>query len=44
LIPGTAAHTEIRYMLPMHGLLTVFAGVGVIWAVNGVAKVRRQDA
>jgi len=44
LIPGTAAHTEIRYMLPMHGLLTVFAGVGVIWAVNGVAKVRREDA
>jgi len=44
LIPGTAAHTEIRYVLPMHGLLTVFAGVGVIWAVNGVAKVRRQDA
>ena len=26
LIPGTAAHTEIRYVLPMHGLLTVFAG------------------
>jgi hypothetical protein len=27
LVPGTAAHTEIRYVLPMHGLLTVFAGV-----------------
>lgn len=26
LVPGTAAHTEIRYVLPMHGLLTVFAG------------------
>jgi 4-amino-4-deoxy-L-arabinose transferase-like glycosyltransferase len=26
LIPGTAAHTEIRYVLPMHGLLIVFAG------------------
>ncbi|MCA1578568.1 MAG: glycosyltransferase family 39 protein [Acidobacteria bacterium] len=26
LIPGTAAHTEIRYVLPMHGLLTVFGG------------------
>ena len=26
LVPGTAAHTEIRYVLPMHGLLIVFAG------------------
>jgi len=24
-VPGTAAHTEIRYVLPMHALLTVFA-------------------
>ena len=44
LIPGTAAHTEIRYVLPMHGLLTVFAGVGVIWALCGVRKLRRQNA
>lgn len=29
LVPGTAAHTEIRYVLPMHGLLTVFAGLAV---------------
>lgn len=29
LVPGTAAHTEIRYVLPMHGVLIVFAGVGV---------------
>ncbi len=29
LVPGTAAHTEIRYVLPMHGLLTVFAAVAV---------------
>ena len=28
LVPGTAAHTEIRYVLPMHGLLFVFAGAG----------------
>jgi 4-amino-4-deoxy-L-arabinose transferase-like glycosyltransferase len=28
LVPGTAAHTEIRYVLPMHGLLIVFAGLG----------------
>lgn len=26
LVPGTSAHTEIRYVLPMHGLLTAFAG------------------
>jgi 4-amino-4-deoxy-L-arabinose transferase-like glycosyltransferase len=29
LVPGTSAHTEIRYVLPMHGLLIVFAGAGV---------------
>lgn len=29
LVPGTAAHTEIRYVLPMHALLTVFAGATV---------------
>ena len=26
LVPGTVGHTELRYVLPMHGLLTVFAG------------------
>ncbi len=31
LIPGTAAHTEIRYVLPIHGLFIVFAGA----AING---------
>jgi 4-amino-4-deoxy-L-arabinose transferase-like glycosyltransferase len=29
LVPGTAAHTEIRYVLPMHGLLIVFAGASI---------------
>jgi len=29
LVPGTAAHTEIRYVLPMHGVLIVFAGAAV---------------
>jgi 4-amino-4-deoxy-L-arabinose transferase-like glycosyltransferase len=29
LVPGTAAHTEIRYVLPMHALLTVFAATGI---------------
>ncbi len=29
LVPGTAAHTEIRYVLPMHAVLTVFAAVAI---------------
>jgi 4-amino-4-deoxy-L-arabinose transferase-like glycosyltransferase len=29
LVPGTSAHTEIRYVLPMHGLLIVFASMGI---------------
>ncbi len=29
LVPGTAAHTEIRYVLPMHGLLIAFAGAAI---------------
>lgn len=28
--PGTAAHTEIRYVLPMHAVLVVFAGLAVV--------------
>ncbi len=27
--PGTFAHTELRYVLPMHCVLAVFAGVGL---------------
>ena len=34
LVPGAAAHTEIRYVLPMHGLLIVFAGFGVEFLVS----------
>ena len=34
LVPGTAAHTEIRYVLPMHGLLIVFASVGIDYLVR----------
>ena len=29
LVPGTVAHTEIRYVLPMHGVLIVFAGAAI---------------
>lgn len=36
LIPGTAAHTEIRYVLPMHGLLIVFSSVGIVHLVRKI--------
>lgn len=29
LVPGTAAHTEIRYVLPMHATLTAFAALAI---------------
>lgn len=28
LVPGTVGHAEFRYMLPMHGLIIVFGGLG----------------
>jgi len=34
LVPGTSAHTEIRYVLPMHGLLIVFAGAAIEWLLK----------
>jgi hypothetical protein len=44
LVPGTAAHTEIRYVLPMHAVLVVFAGLA-LWqlgdALYGLAHKRR---
>jgi 4-amino-4-deoxy-L-arabinose transferase-like glycosyltransferase len=36
LVPGTAAHTEIRYVLPMHGLLIVFASVGIVQLIGKI--------
>jgi hypothetical protein len=38
LIPGTAAHTEIRYVLPMHGLLTVFAALAGYYLVRHLLR------
>lgn len=29
LVPGTAAHTEIRYVLPMHAVLTAFGALAI---------------
>ncbi|HKU73280.1 MAG TPA: glycosyltransferase family 39 protein [Pyrinomonadaceae bacterium] len=34
LVPGTVGHTEIRYVLPMHGVLIVFAAVGVDYFIR----------
>jgi hypothetical protein len=42
LVPGTSAHTEIRYVLPMHGLLIVFAGFAIEWVVS--RKGAKKDA
>jgi hypothetical protein len=39
LVPGTAAHTEIRYVLPMHGLLIAFASVGIVQLIRKIVKV-----
>ena len=39
LVPGTVAHTEIRYVLPMHALLIVFAGCGF----NQVRRFSKRD-
>ena len=38
LVPGTVGHTEIRYVLPMHGILIVFAGA----AVSSIVQLRRK--
>lgn len=29
LVPGSFAHTEVRYVLPVHGLLPAFAGLAI---------------
>jgi len=34
LVPGTAAHTEIRYVLPMHGILIVFASAAIVESIR----------
>jgi hypothetical protein len=34
LVPGTAAHTEIRYVLPLHCVLPIFAGFTVARCVE----------
>lgn len=43
LVPGTAAHTEIRYVLPMHGVLVVFAGLAVAELVRVFKSVNKRE-
>ena len=43
LVPGTAAHTEIRYVLPMHGVLIVFAGLGIEMLFRAKAQRKRKE-
>lgn len=40
LVPGTAAHTEIRYVLPMHATLVVFAGLALSRLAQALYRVR----
>lgn len=44
LVLGSAAHTEIRYTLPMHALLTIFAGVGLVRLADIVFSRQRSTA
>ena len=44
LVPGTVGHTEIRYMLPMHAILIVFAGEGLRWATSLLYSRRLMKA
>lgn len=43
LVPGTAAHTEIRYVLPMHGVLVVFAGLAVTELIKAFKGVNKRE-
>ncbi len=40
VVPGSAAHTEIRYVLPVHCLLPVFAGVTLTYAWDFIFRRR----
>ncbi len=38
--PDTAGHTEIRYVLPMHGVLIIFAAAGVDYLIRLIVAKR----
>ena len=40
LVPGTLAHTEIRYVLTLHWILPIFAGLAVVTLVNFICHRR----
>jgi hypothetical protein len=40
LVPGTFAHTEIRYVLPVHYLLPIFAGLTIVAAAEYFSRWR----
>jgi hypothetical protein len=42
LVPGTAAHTELRYVLPMHAVLVVFAGLAFAELGVAVSRITRN--
>ena len=45
LVPGTIAHTEIRYVLTLHWLLPIFAGLTIVTVGNQMrTRVRRRAA
>ena len=43
LVPGTAAHTEIRYVLPLHCILAVFAGLSVTQIARMIVRRFQPD-
>ena len=43
LVPGTASHTEIRYVLPMHGLLIAFGGAAIDRLLNMISGFSKND-
>jgi len=40
LVPGTLAHTEIRYVLTLHWILPIFAGLAVVTLLNFIRRGR----
>jgi 4-amino-4-deoxy-L-arabinose transferase-like glycosyltransferase len=44
LVPGSVAHTEIRYVLPVHALLPVFAGLALAYAPDRVFRRRQRTS
>jgi hypothetical protein len=40
--PGTFAHTELRYVLPMHCVLSVFAGFGCAFISQALSRGRSR--